>query len=159
MQCPCIDPVLFKAGYHNRSLSMQKPTEAELNILHLLWEKSPATVREINDALNEQPSDRRSTRREGGEIGYTTTLKIMQIMYEKGLVGRVEDGRTHRYHALAGEQDTKELLLNNFMETAFRGSAMELVMQALGSHHASTDELEQIKALISEMEQKQGNKL
>jgi predicted transcriptional regulator len=126
---------------------MQKPTESELTILHLLWERGPSTVREINDTLNEQ--------RASGEIGYTTTLKIMQIMHEKGLVDRQEDGRTHRYRALAAEQATKQALLQNFMETAFRGSAMDLVMQALGSHQASEDELDKIKALIAEMEHKQ----
>ena len=80
----------------------------------------------------------------------------MQIMYEKGLLEREEDGRTHRYTALVSEQDTKEVLLQNFMETTFRGSAMDLVLQALGGHDANPDELEKIKALIAEMEQKQG---
>ena len=138
---------------------MQKPTDSELGILHLLWEKGPATVREINDALNNQPMHQRSGRcgQEGAaEIGYTTTLKIMQIMYEKGMVSREEDGRTHRYAAVVSEQDTKGLLLQNFMDTAFRGSAFDLVVQALGGHDAQQDELEKIKALIQEMEQKQG---
>ena len=135
---------------------MSKPTDSELIILHLLWEKGPSTVREINDALNDLPAAQRSSRRESGEVGYTTTLKLMQIMYEKGLLDREEDGRTHRYTALVSEQDTKEVLLQNFMETTFRGSAMDLVLQALGGHDANPDELEKIKALIAEMEQKQG---
>jgi predicted transcriptional regulator len=135
---------------------MSKPTDSELIILHLLWEKGPSTVREINDALNDLPAAQRSSRRESGEVGYTTTLKLMQIMYEKGLLEREEDGRTHRYTALVSEQDTKEVLLQNFMETTFRGSAMDLVLQALGGHDANPDELEKIKALIAEMEQKQG---
>lgn len=135
---------------------MSKPTDSELIILHLLWEKGPSTVREINDALNDLPAAQRSSRRDSGEVGYTTTLKLMQIMYEKGLLEREEDGRTHRYTALVSEQDTKGVLLQNFMETTFRGSAMDLVLQALGGHDANPDELEKIKALIAEMEQKQG---
>jgi predicted transcriptional regulator len=132
---------------------MQKPTESELTILHLLWKMGPSTVREINDVLNEAGGGQRVT-----EVGYTTTLKLMQIMFEKGLVDREEDGRTHRYRALAGERDTKKLLLQNFVDTAFKGSAMELVLQALGNHKASEDELEQIKALIASIEEEQAKK-
>jgi BlaI family transcriptional regulator, penicillinase repressor len=130
---------------------MQKPTESELNILHILWEKGASNVREVNEALNE------SAVRQGkpAEIGYTTTLKIMQIMFEKGLVTREEDGRTHRYSAAVKEQDTKGLLLQNFVESTFRGAAMDLVIQALGDHTANRDELDKIKALIAEMEKKQ----
>lgn len=130
---------------------MQKPTESELNILHILWEKGASNVREVNEALNE------SAVRQGksAEIGYTTTLKIMQIMFEKGLVTREEDGRTHRYSAAVKEQDTKGLLLQNFVESTFRGAAMDLVIQALGDHTANQDELDKIKALIAEMEKKQ----
>lgn len=129
---------------------MQKPTESELTILHLLWKLGPSTVREINEVLNEARGGQSIS-----EVGYTTTLKIMQIMFEKGLIDRVEDGRTHRYNALAGEQDTKKLLLKNFVDTAFRGSAMELVLQALGNHKASVGELEQIKAMIASIEKEQ----
>jgi BlaI family transcriptional regulator, penicillinase repressor len=137
---------------------MQKPTDAEMNVLHILWTNGPSTVREVNDALNEQPPAQRTGRRNGEaqtEVGYTTTLKIMQIMFEKGLLSREEDGRTHRYSALVNEQDTKGVLLQNFMDSTFRGSAMDLVMQALGGHDANRDELEKIKALIAEMEEKQ----
>lgn len=137
---------------------MQKPTDAEINVLHILWSKGPSTVREVNDALNEQPAAQRSGRRNSeqtGEVGYTTTLKIMQIMYEKGFLSREEDGRTHRYSALINEQDTKGALLQNFMESTFRGSALDLVIQALGGHDANQSELDQIKALIAEMEEKQ----
>lgn len=141
---------------------MQKPTDAEVNVLHILWAKGSSTVREVNDALNEQTPALRAGRRNAGstgEVGYTTTLKIMQIMYEKGMLSREEDGRTHRYLALVGEQDTKGALLQNFMESTFRGSALDLVIQALGGHDANQDELEKIKALIAEMEEKQKNKL
>jgi predicted transcriptional regulator len=138
---------------------MQRPTDSELNILHLLWAKGPSTVREVNDALNEQPLAQRNAARRSAaspaEVGYTTTLKIMQIMFEKGLVTRTEDGRTHRYTAAVSEQDTKGSLLQNFVDTAFRGSAVDLVMQALGNHDASREELDEIKALIAQLEQKQ----
>jgi predicted transcriptional regulator len=86
------------------------------------------------------------------EVGYTTTLKMMQIMHEKGLVHRVEDGRTHTYSAAVTEAGTQSLLLQEFVDQAFRGSTMKLVMQALGNHEASTSELEAIKALIAQME-------
>ena len=129
---------------------MQKPTESELNILQLLWQKGACTVREVNEALN------LAAERNGrpAEIGYTTTLKLMQIMLEKGLVSREEDGRTHRYTAAVSEQDTKGLLLQNFVDATFRGAAMDLVLHALGDHSASQDELDKIKVLIAEMERK-----
>jgi BlaI family transcriptional regulator, penicillinase repressor len=127
-----------------------KPTESELAILHQLWAKGTATVREVNDALNAAAAGQGRQQ----EIGYTTTLKIMQIMYDKGMVAREEDGRTHRYAALVREQDTKGLLIQNFVDSAFRGAAMDMVIHALGDHSASRDELDKIKALIAEMEQK-----
>lgn len=119
-----------------------KATDAELEILHLLWELGPSTVRAVNDRLNQRR-----------EVGYTTTLKFMQIMFEKGLVTRREDGRTHIYAPAVGEQDMQSALLQQFVNTAFRGSAMKMVMQALGNHEASPQELDEIKALIAQMEQ------
>ena len=118
-----------------------KPTDSELEILQILWQKGPATVRSINDLLNQRR-----------EVGYTTTLKFMQIMFEKGLVTRVEDGRTHIYTAAVSENDTQSLLLQEFMDNTFRGNAARLVMQALGNHEASTEELDEIKALIAQIE-------
>ncbi len=123
---------------------MVKPTDAELQILHVLWELGPSTVRTVNDRLN--------TLR---EVGYTTTLKIMQIMHaEKGLLNRQEDGRTHIYAAAVTREETQASLLQQFVDNTFRGSAMQLVMQALGNHDASTAELDEIKALIAQLEQK-----
>ncbi|MBL7805982.1 MAG: BlaI/MecI/CopY family transcriptional regulator [Saprospiraceae bacterium] len=123
---------------------MSKPTDAELQILHILWERGPSTVRAVNDALNAQR-----------EVGYTTTLKIMQIMHaEKGLLTRQEDGRTHIYAAAVTREDTQANLLQQFVDNTFRGSAMQLVMQALGNHEASSAELDEIKALIAQLEQK-----
>ena len=122
---------------------MNKPTDSELEVLQILWHTGPATVRQVNDKLNERR-----------EVGYTTTLKIMQIMYEKGMVSRAESGRTHLYSAILDEQDTREFLLKNFVDQTFRGSAMQMVMQALGNHNASEEELDAIKALIAKMENK-----
>lgn len=121
-----------------------KPTDAELEILQVLWQSGPSSVRQVHEYL----SDDRDT-------GYTTTLKLMQIMSEKGLVRRNTDARSHIYEAAIAETDVQQQLLRRFVDTAFRGSAMSLVMQALGQHQAVSDELDQIKALIEQMEQKQ----
>ncbi|MFN0213806.1 MAG: BlaI/MecI/CopY family transcriptional regulator [Saprospiraceae bacterium] len=126
-----------------------KPTDSELEILHILWSQGPSTVRSVNDLLNEQ---RRTNQSVKESAGYTTTLKLMQIMFEKGLVTRVEDGRTHAYTAVVAESDTQDLLLQQFVDNAFRGSTARLVMQALGNHEASTEELDEIKALIAKIE-------
>lgn len=137
-------------------MSIIRPTDSELEILHILWENGPATVRTVNDLLNERRKSglvARSVARQSA--GYTTTLKLMQIMFEKGLVNREEDGRTHIYAAAVREEDTQSLLLQQFVDNAFRGSAARLVMQALGSHEASAEELDEIKALIAQLENEQ----
>ncbi len=85
-------------------------------------------------------------------VGYTTTLKIMQIMTKKGLLKRSEEGRKHIYNVVLKEKETKNLLLAKFVKTAFRGSAMDLVMQALGNHQTTPDELKELKALIDKIE-------
>ncbi len=120
---------------------LAKPTESELEILQILWQKGQATVREINDDLNINR-----------EVGYTTTLKLMQIMLEKGILERDDATRTHIYKATIAEADTQKLLLNKFVEATFRGSAMKLVMQALGNHEASKSELNDLKKLIENLE-------
>lgn len=132
-----------------------KPTESELEILHILWEKGPSTVRTVNDLLNERRKSDLYASRSKESAGYTTTLKLMQIMFEKGIVTRVEDGRTHSYTAAIREEDTQSLLLQQFVDNAFRGSTARLVMQALGNHEASSEELDEIKALIAQIEQSQ----
>ena len=124
---------------------LQKPTESELEILHVLWASGPSSVRFVNDKLNENRN---------GEVGYTTTLKIMQIMAEKRLVLRNTDSRTHIYEANVSEQETQKVLLQKFVDKAFKGSAMQLVMQALGNHQTTPEELAQIKALIKSIENK-----
>lgn len=120
-----------------------KPTESELEILQILWQEGPSSVRTVNEQLNE-----------AREVGYTTTLKIMQIMADKGLVTRNTESRTHIYAAAVEEAEAQKNLLEKFVDTTFRGSAMSLVMQALGNHDASEEELDEIKALIKKLENK-----
>lgn len=121
-----------------------KPTDSELEILGVLWEHEPCTVREVNDLLSQKR-----------EIGYTTTLKLMQIMTEKGLLQRDTSKRTHVYSANVTEEETQKKLLDRFLETTFGGSAMKLVMQALGNKKSSKEEIQQIRDLLDEMEQKE----
>lgn len=126
--------------------SYSKPTESELAILQVLWEHGASTVRFINDTLNAQSADER-------EIGYTTTLKLMQLMLEKGLLERDTSRRTHVYRPVINEKETQQRLLDKFVDSTFRGSAMDLVMQALGNHRVSQQELAAIKDLINKMEE------
>ena len=119
-----------------------KPTEAELDILTILWDQGPCSVRYVNDKQN-------MTRR----VGYTTTLKQLQIMYEKGMVSRNSDGRTHIYEAVKDKEETQQQLLDRLLNTAFGGSASKLVMQVLGNHKSTAKELEEIKQLINKLEE------
>ena len=123
-----------------------KPTDAELEILHVLWQAGPATVRTVNEQL--------SRRR---DVGYTTTLKIMQLMLEKCLVRRDDESRSHVYRAAVREQDTKGLLLDRFVENTFGGSALKLVLQALGHRRPAPDELAQIRRLLNDLEIQNAN--
>ena len=122
---------------------MIKPTESELAILQVLWEKGPVTVRLVNEELNLNSEKK---------IGYTTTLKFMQLMLEKGLLERDTSTRTHVYATKVEESAVQRKLLNQFVKRAFRGSSAQLVMEALGQNRASEDELEEIKQLIERME-------
>ena len=122
-----------------------RPTESELEILQVLWQYGASPVRFVNDKLNE---------RHDREIGYTTTLKLMQIMLDKGLVLRNDESRTHIYRAAVAEAETQKRLLEKFVDTTFRGSAIKLVMQALGQHRASEEELREIRALIDKIQKK-----
>ncbi len=118
-----------------------KPTESEYQILQILWEKGPSNVRQVNDIINLTK-----------ETGYTTTLKLMQIMSDKGLVERDTSTRTHVYTAAITQKDTQGELLSSFLQKTFKGSAMSLVMQTLGNHKASKEELKEIKKLINQLE-------
>jgi predicted transcriptional regulator len=125
-----------------------KPTDAELSILQVLWQYGTATVRTVNEVLNKS-SDADEEKNENS-IGYTTTLKIMQIMTEKGLLTRDESSRTHVYAAAVREDDVQQAFVSKLMDSVFRGSAMKLVLQALGTGKTSKSELEQIRALLDE---------
>jgi len=116
------------------------PTEAELAILNVLWERGPSTVREVTAALQKD----RGT-------GYTTALKLLQIMTEKGLVKRDESTRTHIYQASRPAKATQGQLVTDLMQRAFGGSAHQLVMQALSSKQATRDELAEIQTLLDQM--------
>jgi BlaI family penicillinase repressor len=113
----------------------RKPTDAELDILRVLWSRGPSTVREVAESL-------------GRESGYTTVLKLLQIMTDKGLVVRDESARTHVYQAASTEDQTQRHLVSDLLKRAFDGSAAKLVLQALATGKASPEELEEIGRLL-----------
>ena len=117
-----------------------KPTESELEILRILWERNTASVREVHEELSKTK-----------EAGYTTTLKLMQIMHEKGLVGRDDSMKTHIYHPEVSREKTQKHLIGKMITTLFGGSSTELVLHALGNHKASPEELEEIQQLINNL--------
>ena len=118
------------------------PTVAELAILQVLWSRGPSTVREVAEAMN----------REGA---YTTVLKLLQIMHEKGLVRRDESQRSHRYQAVSSQRRTQQQLVADLLDRAFGGSMRSLVMHALSSRKASREDLAEIRVLLDELEEKQ----
>jgi predicted transcriptional regulator len=120
-----------------------KPTEAELSILRVLWERGPSTVREVHEAIVRGRAGAKAT-------GYTTVLKLLQIMTEKGLVTRDERMRSHVYRARWSEDTTQRQLVTDLLDRAFGGSAARLVMQALDVSPASAEELKEIRRLIDE---------
>jgi predicted transcriptional regulator len=122
-------------------MSKPKPTEAELAILQVLWRHGPCTVRQVHEELcKDKPS------------GYTTTLKLLQIMTGKKLVRRDESQRTHIYRAALREEETQRNLVDDLLQRAFGGSAQKLVMQALAHKKATPDELAEIRKLLDELE-------
>lgn len=122
-----------------------KPTESELEILQILWTKGNATVREVHEELSKSK-----------DAGYTTTLKLMQIMHEKGIVKRDDSMRTHIYQAAVSKEKTQKHLLGKIIDNLFGGSPSQLVMQALGdeTHKASPEELEKIQTLLDSLKKK-----
>jgi BlaI family transcriptional regulator, penicillinase repressor len=118
-----------------------RPTNAELSILRVLWQRGPSTVREVHEAL-------RATREDA--VGYTTVLKLLQIMADKKLVKRDTRSRTHVYAARASEATTRNQLLSDLVDRAFGGSSLALVLQALSTTRATPAELEQIRRLLDE---------
>jgi predicted transcriptional regulator len=119
-------------------ISIPKPTDAELGILNVLWRRGALTVKQVHEAMGEQ-------------TGYTTILKLLQIMTEKGLVTRNESQRAHVYKAKYTETDTQRQLLAGLLNKAFSGSTSQLVMQALASKRATPEELAEIKKLIEQL--------
>jgi predicted transcriptional regulator len=122
---------------------LPRPTDAELAILRVLWERGASTVREVHEVLN---------RGEPEATGYTTVLKLMQIMTDKGLVQRDESQRAHVYRAHATEQRTQRQLVTDLVERAFGGSSAKLAMQALSARKTSPEELAELRRLLDEME-------
>ena len=121
--------------------TIPRPTESELEILQVLWQRGPSTVRLVNDILNERR-----------EVGYTTTLKLLQIMLEKGMVTREDDSRQHTYAPVLNEEQAQSQLLDRFVDFAFGGSAAKLVLSALGKGTATRAELDQIQSLLNQIE-------
>ena len=114
-----------------------KPTEGELEILQVLWTKESATVREVHEELLKNK-----------EAGYTTTLKLMQIMFDKGLVTRDSSNKTHIYQPAVTKEKTQSFFVNKMIDSLFAGSSAQLVMQALGNHKASKEELNEISNFL-----------
>lgn len=122
---------------------MTTPTQAELEILNLLWHHKEASVQLINDDLNKLRP-----------IGYTTTLKTMQLMAQKGWLDRRLDGKSHIYRALLQEDEIKENLLSRFIESTFMGSRSQLLMRLLGQQKVSAEEISEVKEYLNKLENK-----
>jgi BlaI family penicillinase repressor len=121
-------------------MELVKPTESEWEILQVLWLKDKATVREVHEVLTNNK-----------EIGYTTTLKLMQIMFQKGLVDRDESARSHLYKAKVLQKDAQAYEVGRMITNLFSGSAKNLVMQALGSQQPNAQEIEEIKKYLDQL--------
>lgn len=118
-----------------------KPTEKELEILQILWNKGPVAVKDVHEAMGGEESN-----------GYTTILKLMQIMHEKGLVTRQKSGKLHLYKAVPTQENTRQQMLDKMINTIFEGSASQLVMSALGNNKSSREELQKIKQYLEQLE-------
>jgi len=125
------------------TLSHPKPTASELEILHILWERGPSTVREVHEALSAHKP-----------VGYTSVLKLMQIMTAKGTVRRDEQQRAHVYEAVQPAEKTKRQLAADVLQRVFDGSASELMMHALAGRKTSKEEVEELRRLLDEYERK-----
>ena len=125
---------------------LPRPTDSELGILRVLWSRGASTVREVHEALVQQ----------GAEAGYTTTLKLMQIMAEKGLVERDERERAHVYRAKLSQERTQRQLVSDLAERAFGGSPVQLAMQALSARPSSAEELAELRKLLDSLEKDGG---
>jgi predicted transcriptional regulator len=126
---------------------MIKPTQSELEILQVLWKEGDSTVREVHDILSAKK-----------EAGYTTTLKLMQIMYEKGLLKRNEEARSHIYSAAIKKESMQKQAVSKMINGMFMGSPAKLIMHALGNHRATGEELAEIKKYLNEIEKERDAK-
>lgn len=124
-----------------------EPTKSELQILQVLWEHGPSPVRFVMQEINKIR-----------ELNYTATLKLMQLMVDKGILKRDESKMQHIYHAVEDEQQTKEHLLDKFLDTLYKGSPANLLMQLAGNKKTSKEDLQKMKALLDELEKKVDNK-
>lgn len=124
-----------------------KPTEKELEILQIVWEKGSASVKDIHEAMGGDDAN-----------GYTTILKFMQIMHDKGLVTREKSGKLHIYQAVPSLENTRQQLVDKMINTVFQGSAAQLVMSALGNNTSSKEELDEIKAYLDKLVQDGDNR-
>ena len=121
--------------------ALPRPTEAELEILQVLWETGGCTVRDVHEVLHQRAG-----------TGYTTALKLLQIMFEKGLVVRNESQRAHVYQAAVSKERTQKRFLSDLLQRVFDGSSSRLVLQALGDHKASREELREIRTMLNELD-------
>ena len=131
----------FPGDQMTTSMTTPQPTPAELEILRVLWERGPSTVREVHEAMERTDP-----------VGYTTVLKMLQIMTDKRLVGRDETQRAHVYEARCTEEATQGQLVGDLLERAFGGSTAKLVVRALSERQASNAELDEIRALLDRLE-------
>lgn len=120
-----------------------QPTPSELEILHVLWTRGPSTVREIHDVLSESK-----------DLGYTSALKLLQIMTAKGLVTRAEEQRAHVYSATQPAEETKQQFASDVLQRVFRGSASQLMQHVLSGKRGSKEEIDEIRRLLDEYERK-----
>ena len=132
--------VLRKYSYMTKK-TQPKPTEKELEILQILWIQGPVAVKDVHEAMGGDQAN-----------GYTTILKLMQIMHEKGLVTRQKSGKLHLYKAVPSQENTRQQILDKMIETVFQGSAMQLVVSALGNKKSSKEELQEIKKYLEKLE-------
>jgi BlaI family penicillinase repressor len=121
--------------------SFTKPTEKELEILQIMWKKGAVAVKDVHESMGGEQ-----------ENGYTTILKLMQIMHEKGLVTRQKNGKLHLYKAVPTQEKTRQFILDKMIHTVFQGSAMQLVMSALGNKKSTREELSEIKKYLEKLE-------
>jgi predicted transcriptional regulator len=130
-----------------RESEVPKPSEVELAILHVLWDRGPSTVREVHERVGA-----------ARKTGYTTVLKLMQIMAGKGMVERTKAGRSHIYRARLERARTQRRLVKDLLDRVFLGSGRDLVMQALSTRRASAKEIAEIRSLLDELQKKGGGR-